>query len=179
MGEARTISLWAALIVVPVGLVGGWAVGRFSDPKPPVVDVASEASLFPGSGGTAPPREFSVWTTMPSALEESQRTGKPILIDFSAEWCPPCQAMSRTVFESSEYSEVVQLAVIPVSLVDRVREDGRNTPEIDQLQARFDVQAFPTLVVLNPKTGKSVQVRGFGGPEATTQWIAQAVVHVK
>ena len=43
MAETRTFSLWAALLVVPIGLVGGWAVGKFSDPKPPAADSVAEA----------------------------------------------------------------------------------------------------------------------------------------
>ena len=126
-----------------------------------------------------PRPEYSQWTSLSTAIEESRRNGKPILLDFNADWCPPCQAMKRQVFEDGEGAQVVQTAVIPVSIVDRVREEGRNPDEISELQRRYDIDAFPTLVVFSPTTGRMMKSRGFGGAEATVQWIAQAAQSVK
>ena len=173
MSQTRTISPIWVLLLVPVGLVGGWAVGKFSDPGKVPVEPASMGATTPANGS------FSAWSSFAEAMTESERTGKPILLDFNAEWCPPCQAMRRTVFENSKHSQSIQRAVIPVSIVDRVREDGRNVPEVDQLQNRYGVQAFPTLVVFHPKSGKQVSTRGFGGPDATAEWIARAVEEVE
>lgn len=197
MSEVRTISPWWGLLVLPLGVVGGWAVGKFSDPKPRTVEVATgwggppvrvsvtSASEHPGTreqpAPNAPgkPGEFSAWTTFDQAISESARNGKPILLDFNAEWCPPCQALKQSVFEDASYSNTVQTAVIPVSIVDRSREDGQNPPQIDELQSRFRVEAFPTLVVFHPKSGKMEQTRGFGGAELTTEWIVQAAKKVR
>lgn len=173
MSETRTISPIWVLLLVPVGLVGGWAVGKFSDPGKAPVEAASMQATAPGQGS------FSSWTSLAAAMTESERTGKPILLDFNAEWCPPCQAMKQSVFEDPAHSNAVQRAVIPVSIVDRVREDGRNAPEVEQLQERYGVQAFPTLVVFHPKSGKQVSTRGFGGPDLTEQWIVEAAKQVR
>jgi thiol-disulfide isomerase/thioredoxin len=127
----------------------------------------------------APRAEFSQWTTLENAVTESQRNGKPVLIDFSADWCGPCRAMKREVFEDGARGQAVQTAVIPVSIVDRVREDGNNPPEIESLQQRYQVQAFPTLIVFSPASGRSVRSQGFGGPEATLAWITQAARAVR
>jgi len=40
-------------------------------------------------------------------------------------------------------------------------------------------KAYPTLVVLNASSGKSVQHRGYGGADNTRQWIAAAVQQVR
>lgn len=173
MSESRMISPLWVLLLVPIGLAGGWAVGKFSDPGKVPVEPASMRATTPEIGS------FSAWSSLAEAMTESERTGKPILLDFNAEWCPPCRAMRQTVFENSKYSQGIQRAVIPVSIVDRVREDGRNPPEVDQLQSRYGVQAFPTLVVFQPKTGKQVSTRGFGGPDLTEQWIVQAAEQVR
>ncbi|MBI1796398.1 MAG: thioredoxin family protein [Candidatus Eisenbacteria bacterium] len=128
---------------------------------------------------SAPSGELSQWTTYANALDESRRNGKPILIDFNASWCGPCQALRREVFDDAVHGHAVETAVIPVSIVDRVREEGRNPGDIEELQQRFGVDAFPTLVILNPASGRVMKTRGFGGADRMMAWIASAVDAVR
>jgi hypothetical protein len=78
------------------------------------------------------------------------------------------------VFEDLTLGHVVRQAVIPVSIVDRVREDGSNPPDIQELQQRFQVRAFPTLVVFSPATGRAEKSEGFGDAQSTIGWITGA-----
>ena len=123
--------------------------------------------------------ELSQWTTMSNALEESRRNGKPVFIDFSADWCGPCQALRHEVFEDGVRAATLQGAVIPVSIVDQRRETGSNPPEIEELQGRYQVEAFPTLVVFSPATGRVMTTRGFRGADATLAWITAAAKAVR
>ncbi len=129
--------------------------------------------------GERPRAEVSDWTTIEQAMTESQRTGKPIMIDFNADWCGPCQALKHQVFEDADRGEAVRTAVIPVSVVDRAREEGNNPPGIDYLQKRFGVDAFPTLVVFSPQSGRSVKTKGFGDADDAVRWITQAARSVQ
>jgi len=74
---------------------------------------------------------------------------------------------------------VTGVAVIPVSIVDRVRETGSNPSDIESLQQRYNISAFPTLVVFSPATGRMRTIKGFASPEATVSWIIEAAKAVR
>ncbi len=206
MPEVRSVSPWWVLLLLPVGLLVGWLVGNAPVPRPPEPKAAASQAATAGPPRTVaarprikvdvehsdpapamaerpaeepPSDELSEWTTMESAIAESQRNGKPVLIDFNAEWCGPCRAMKEEVFEDASHGRLVQRTVIPVSIVDRRREDGSNPREVEDLQQRYGVEAFPTLVVFSPRTGRSISTRGYGNPEGTLAWIAEAAKEVR
>jgi len=187
-GDARSW-VWV-LLILPVGLGAGWLIGQMPTPPAPPDPAALVANAEPvaHAGGSpvaaaerspAPRPELSDWTGYSSALDESRRTGKPILLDFNAAWCPPCRRMQREVFDDGPRGRAVRAAVIPVAVVDRRREDGANPSEVDDLQRRHQIDAFPTLVVFSPATGRRVSTRGYGGPQATLAWITEAANRVR
>jgi hypothetical protein len=63
--------------------------------------------------------------------------------------------------------------------VDRRREQGSNPREIEELQSRFQVDAFPTLVVYSVATGKAVRSVATPVPDETTSWVLAAAASVR
>jgi thiol-disulfide isomerase/thioredoxin len=181
----RPISPWWALALAPVALGIGWLTGGLPAPSRPEPGVSigtvpapetAAPALDPPSGARRASGSsivLSEWTTYDDAVRESRENGKPVLLDFSADWCGPCQSLRHEVFENEAASATVRSAVIPVSLVDRVREQGENPAALDQLQRRFDVQAFPTLVLLAPASGRFARRVGYPGDAETLRWITE------
>ena len=111
------------------------------------------------------------WTAAEGAVQASRASGKPILYDFTAEWCGPCHVLDAEGWEDPKIAALVNDSFVAARVMDRMREDGRNPAWIDELQRRYSVGAFPTLVVATPD-GKAVAVaQGFSGKDSLVQFL--------
>lgn len=104
---------------------------------------------------------------------EAQSVARPVLYDFTADWCPPCKAMKREVFADTGFARRLEAVAVPIQVLDRQREDGRNEPAVAALQQQFHVNAFPTLVVYEPRTGKFERLEGYPGAAETRSWMLE------
>lgn len=118
--------------------------------------------------------ELVHWQPIAVAEVESRARRKPIFYDFSAEWCGPCKLMSAEVFADSASARRINQQFVPVRVVDRSREDGRNAPEVQALQDRFRIEAFPTIVLYSPETGRHESITGYGGRDGMLMQLARA-----
>lgn len=66
----------------------------------------------------------------------------PVLVDFYADWCPPCRAMGPAI-ESVAQSNEGKLKVVKV-----------NVDENSDLAAKYEIFSIPTFVAI--KGGKEV-----------------------
>lgn len=89
-----------------------------------------------------------------AAQMRALREKKPLFVDVWAEWCPPCQHLKANVFPSAEAQRALA-GYVPVSLMTETR-DRRPIPDAMRAAARFRVEAFPTLLILDP-TGKELK----------------------
>ena len=122
----------------------------------------SQSAAAPRSGA-----DLVRWRTFELAVAEARATDRPILYDFTAEWCPPCRLMQREVFADPQAAAELESRFVPVRVLDRQREEGRNARWVDSLQARYRVNAFPTLIVVGVDGHETTRVEGFMGREAT------------
>lgn len=127
-----------------------------------------------------PPRADLVKWREPGALaaSEARRTGKPLLYDFSAEWCGPCRVMQDEVFSDSRAAAKINAMYVPVRVLDRQREEGRNSDAVNVLQQMYRVHAFPTLVVTSPDGTRHEALQGYRGSLSTIQWLTMASLKV-
>ena len=121
------------------------------------------------------PPDLVGWCAVKDAEAESRRTGKPIMYDFTADWCPPCKKMKREVFGDRESADEINDKFIPVYAMD----DGPDADAVEQLQKRYGIKAFPTLVIVSPDGSKTEASRGYGGKERTLQFLRDAHKTVK
>ena len=71
-------------------------------------------------------------------------------------------------------ADKVNTGFVPVRITDRVREDGRNPPDIAELQRRYEVSVFPTVVIAAPDGRLIAKHEGFRSPQALAEFLAEA-----
>jgi len=89
------------------------------------------------------------------AIEEARQKGKPVMIDFWIENCPACDEMDREVFLNGEVIRESRRFV--AVKVDSTRP---RRPALD-LNARYGILGFPTVVFLDSSGKVSLKVVGF------------------
>lgn len=103
------------------------------------------------------------------AVAESNETARPLLMFFTADWCPPCTQMKAWVFSDHGVAQTIEAGFIPVR-VDLSRE---GLP--DQFLAdRYGVQAIPTILILTPD-GRTISMSaGYLSKSELLTWLENA-----
>jgi thioredoxin-related protein len=81
--------------------------------------------------------------------------------------------MEQDVFQDERHAKAVSQLAVPVHVVDRQREDGRNPALIDSLQRAYGVTAFPTLVLADADGKTLAKLEGYPGAQEFVQWVGQ------
>jgi len=139
--EVRTISfrsarLGTALIAV---VAGAWAI-------------------VPGSGG----KEGIAFHAFDAAeLSGAAAEGKPVIIDFSAEWCIACKELERETFtDAAVRAEAARFVTMRADLTSYA------SPPVEEIKKRFGILGLPWVVFLegNGAERKDLRVTGFVPP---------------
>lgn len=144
----------AALLAYPA------SAGTTEPPAPKAAPKAAEAPK-----DTEGLKDLVKWKTLDEAEAEAKKTGKPLLMFFTADWCEPCQKMGAQVFTDKDLAGVINDLYVPVAIVDQIKEMGMNPDLVTELYQRFKLSAFPTFVVTRPGYEGAVRYRGFGTKE--------------
>jgi thiol:disulfide interchange protein len=105
-----------------------------------------------------------------SALKRAKAEKKLIFMDLWTEWCPPCQYLQKNIFPSAE-GQAALAKVVPFSaLVEK--KDRTPVPEGTTLARQFNLNAYPTTVILDAD-GKEVrrQVGAFRSGAEFAAWL--------
>ena len=106
--------------------------------------------------------EFSVRTLQGETVSLSGLTGKFIVLDFWATWCPPCRASVGELKELTRKYPRDRVVLISVS-ADKEEDKWRDfvaKKEMDwhqyrdpegSIQRTFGIHAFPTYIVIDPQ----------------------------
>ena len=91
----------------------------------------------PAGAGTA---EGPFGNDVRAAFHQARESGQPLLLEFHTAWCEVCERMARTTWRDPG---VVQHMNDYVALSVNAERDPT-------LAARYDVEAYPTIVIAEP-----------------------------
>lgn len=128
-------------------------------------EIAKQAALF---------KSTLDWNTnYKTALDLSEKTGKPILIDFTgSDWCGWCIKLKNEVFKTTKFEEWAKKNVILLEL-----DYPQNKPQSDEIKAqnkelakKFQIKGYPTILFIDSKE-KVLGTYGYdkGGPDVWTK----------
>jgi thiol:disulfide interchange protein DsbD len=82
----------------------------------------------------------------PDAVAQARTTGKPLIVDFMADWCLPCQEMDVKVFGNPEVAPTLADFVLLRIDLSRENEDDSLAP----IKAKYKVDTLPAVRVVLP-----------------------------
>ena len=128
----------------------------------------AEAADAPARVGPAPP---PLAETPPGpvadALAAAVAAGRPVVLDFGAEWCASCQRLERETLADPDVLEA--LADWTLIAVD--------ADEQEEVAEGWGVRVLPTLVFLDGAGRVAVRVEGFQDPAAFLAILASVRSH--
>jgi thiol:disulfide interchange protein len=112
------------------------------------------------------------WLPAWQAEDVAARTGKPLLYDFSADWCEPCQVMQAEVFADPAVADAINAAFVPVRVLDVSPPEPRIRDADERARRRYATDSLPTLAVVDQ--GRLFRVEGYRGKDATVAFLRGA-----
>lgn len=143
--HASLLALSAALLLASCGAPAPSSAGPQGEA--PTAAAAPPAANPPSAPGVQSDGEIVSavkWFEgdLEAALAAAKGEGKLLFVDVGAYWCPPCRQLEEKVFTRAEVGEALGARFVALK-VDAEKGEG---PE---LVARYKVQAYPTLLVLD------------------------------
>jgi thiol:disulfide interchange protein DsbD len=140
-GAAMAARKSLGVVLLTVGLFGG--IAWLLAPKPTAAGAPS----------------LSWMTDEAQALARAKAEHKPLLVDFGAEWCPPCKQMElKTFVEPKVAAELSRFVLLRIDCT-------KPTPQNEALQAKYDSETLPSVVIFDSGGQRVLQLREFTPPD--------------
>jgi len=157
--QVPVVAASAALVVYGLFLAGG-AIAGWYEPLRSLAWAGIAPSVGTWHQGEDGFQIVTNETDLDEAIAAGRAEGRPILVDFSADWCTECRLMERTVLAD----EIVRRRLNGVRLIraDVTRYDAQSR----NIMRRFAVVGPPTLIFLNPMGTEVESARTVGATVA-------------
>lgn len=101
------------------------------------------------------PGKIEWYYSFEDGLKTAQKENKPLMVDFTAEWCGWCKKLDTITYQQAD---VLAFSKNFIS----VKVDCDKEPAISH---KYEVRGLPTIVFMSPEGQKIHQVVGYRRPE--------------
>jgi protein disulfide-isomerase len=113
--------------------------------------------------------ELDWMTDLPKAQEKAKTEKKMVMLDFTgSDWCGWCKKLHKEVFSTDDFGKYAKtnLVLVEVDFPRNKQLTPAQKSANNALQAKYRVQGYPTIIVLN-SAGAKVAELGYqpGGPQ--------------
>lgn len=103
-------------------------------------------------------------TNYEQAVQQSKATNRPLVLFFTgSDWCGWCNKLDDEALETMEFAEATANKFIFVKLDFPLysNQDPQLKAQNKELQQKFDIRSFPTVLVVDPKQNQQIGVTGY------------------
>lgn len=118
--------------------------------------------------------DASVMTGWADGIEQgkalAQEADKPMIVLFTAGWCPPCQQLKKNVLTQGEVDAALRAGFVPVQ-VD-LTDSSPSNPNLATAQ-RYGVQGIPAVIAMNADGEPIEAYRGGPAQASFIDWLSR------
>ncbi len=155
--KSLPIASWVPIVAIALGVAGllggavhlGFDEGRARSVRKLAAIAASVVGFVVAIAWLEMPRidpkaEIAWMTQEKDALALAAREKRPVLVDFTAEWCAACKELARITFVHPDVRPELDRFVM--LKVDSTNDDD---PAVIALSERYKVQGLPTVILID------------------------------
>jgi thioredoxin:protein disulfide reductase len=96
-----------------------------------------------------------------AAVADARAAGRPMLVDFAADWCLPCKELEVKTFSDPRVAQI--LSTFTLLKVDLSRED--EDPKLGELKRKYGADTLPAVRIVSPTGAIVAKTDEFLPPE--------------
>lgn len=171
MRAIRSEQMYPLVTLLCFAGLAAWIFGHFHTPVRParqrwlgvlaamIILVAGGWSTFSANGwlNTARIQTSPLsWTPLtPVSFASAEKSGSPMLILFTADWCSNCKYNKRFVYENDEIVRLLRQKKVRLLKAD-ITHQSPQTEKLQSLMAQLGGQAIPFAVIISPKAPNTI-----------------------
>jgi thiol-disulfide isomerase/thioredoxin len=155
----------AAMAVTLLYAITGCEKSADKSSRPAATPTGAASSQTAGAEAGAPFHDL----TFDAACQKAKKDGKVVMVDFYTTWCAPCKMLDKQTWHDEAVGKWLRAKTVALK-IDAEKEK--------ELAARYQVNAYPTLLFLKPDGKEMDRLAGFLEPQDFLKEAADVVAGV-